>query len=160
MHLLQVVLLTAWCFQPVCNSVIPWCLILLPTNSSPLVCMTVNFPLRNTKATPRGDFLLIRKQYCRLSCSTTRHAGAKEKKMFSSYSFLSATLDGDEWSLRPHFTPGTNWIGGWVGLRECLCTEARGKVLCLCRRSNPGRQRVVKTPFWLRYPSSNWKWPK
>jgi hypothetical protein len=106
--------------------------------------MTVNFPLHNTKATPRGDFLLIRKQYCRLSCSTTRHAGAKEKKMFSSYSFLSATLDGDEWSLRPHFTPGTNWIGGWVGLRECLCTEARGKVLCLCRRSNPDRPCVVR----------------
>jgi hypothetical protein len=36
-------------------------------------------------------------------------------------------------------TPGTYWIGGWVGLRAGLDTEARGKILCLCRGSNPGR---------------------
>jgi hypothetical protein len=45
---------------------------------------------------------------------------------------------------QPYFTlgertPGTNWIGGWVGLRAGLDTEARGKILFLFRRWNPGR---------------------
>jgi hypothetical protein len=35
---------TAWCFQSVCNSVTPWCVILLSTNSSTLVHPPVNFP--------------------------------------------------------------------------------------------------------------------
>jgi hypothetical protein len=37
-------LLTAWCFQSVCNSVTPWCVILFSTNSSPLVHPPVHFP--------------------------------------------------------------------------------------------------------------------
>jgi hypothetical protein len=32
---------------------------------------------------------------------------------------------------------GTRWIGGWVGLRAFLDTDARGKIICLCRGSNP-----------------------
>jgi hypothetical protein len=32
-------------------------------------------------------------------------------------------------------SPGTNWIGGWVGLRAGLDTKARGKILC--QGSNP-----------------------
>jgi hypothetical protein len=36
-------------------------------------------------------------------------------------------------------TPGTHWVGGWVGLRAGLDTEARGKILCVCRGSNSGR---------------------
>jgi hypothetical protein len=32
---------------------------------------------------------------------------------------------------------GTHCTGGWVGLRAGLDTEARGKILCLCRGSNP-----------------------
>jgi hypothetical protein len=39
---------------------------------------------------------------------------------------------------RPRFTPGTHWTGGWVGTRAGLYTEARGKILCLCRGSNLG----------------------
>jgi hypothetical protein len=35
--------------------------------------------------------------------------------------------------------PGTCWIGGWVGLRAGLDTEARGKILYLCRGWNPSR---------------------
>jgi hypothetical protein len=35
---------TARCFQSVCNSVTPWCVILFSTNSSSLVHPTVNFP--------------------------------------------------------------------------------------------------------------------
>jgi hypothetical protein len=36
--------------------------------------------------------------------------------------FLTLALYGDEWSLsRPgRFTPGTHWIGGWVGPRASL----------------------------------------
>jgi hypothetical protein len=60
---------------------------------------------------------------------------------------------------RPRFyswerTPGTQWIGGWVGLRPGLDTEARGKILCLCRGSNPGRPFCSQTIYWLSYPSS------
>jgi hypothetical protein len=36
-------------------------------------------------------------------------------------------------------TSSTHWIGGWVGLRASLDTEARGKILYLCRGSNPVR---------------------
>jgi hypothetical protein len=41
--------------------------------------------------------------------------------------------------------PGICWIGGWVGLRAGLDTEARWKVLCLCRESNSGRQMLSQT---------------
>jgi len=34
---------------------------------------------------------------------------------------------------------GSHWIGGWVGLRAGLDTEASGKILCLYRGSNPDR---------------------
>jgi hypothetical protein len=34
-------------------------------------------------------------------------------------------------------TPGTHCTGGWVGLRAGLDTEARGKIRCPCRGSNP-----------------------
>jgi hypothetical protein len=36
--------------------------------------------------------------------------------------FLTSTLVGGEWSAsRPRrFTPGTHWIGGWVGPRAGL----------------------------------------
>jgi hypothetical protein len=36
-------------------------------------------------------------------------------------------------------TPGTHYTGGWVGPRAGLDTEVRGKILCLCRGSNPVR---------------------
>jgi hypothetical protein len=42
---------------------------------------------------------------------------------------------------------GTHCTGGWVGPRAGLDTEARGKILCLCRESNPDRpvvQSVVR----------------
>jgi hypothetical protein len=29
-------------------------------------------------------------------------------------------------------TLSTHWIGGWVGLRAGLDTEARERILCLC----------------------------
>jgi hypothetical protein len=36
-------------------------------------------------------------------------------------------------------TPGTHCTGGWVGPRAGLDTEAKRKILCLCRGSNSGR---------------------
>jgi hypothetical protein len=35
--------------------------------------------------------------------------------------------------------PGTHCTGGWVGPRDGLDTEARGKILCPRRESNPDR---------------------
>jgi hypothetical protein len=48
----------AWCFQSVCSSVTPWCVILFCTNSSPLVHLTVNFPPEphQTPPPPAGTF--------------------------------------------------------------------------------------------------------
>jgi hypothetical protein len=77
------------------------------------------------------------------------------ERKYSSYSFLTSALDGGEWSAsRPGraFTPGertlgTHRTGGWVGPRAGLDTEARGKILCPCRGSNPNRtvvQSVVR----------------
>jgi hypothetical protein len=80
------------------------------------------------------------------SSPATRHDGAWGERRYSSYSFLTSALDGGEWSAsRPgraltrgkgpgERTPGT---GGWVGLKAGLDTEARGKILCPCRGSNP-----------------------
>jgi hypothetical protein len=41
-----------------------------------------------------------------------------------------------------------------VGLRAGLGTEARGKVLCLCRRSNLGRPVCSQTLYCVSYPAS------
>jgi hypothetical protein len=45
------------------------------------------------------------------------------------------------------WTPGTHWIGYWVGLRAGLDTEARWKVLCLCLGSHPGCPMCSQTLF-------------
>jgi hypothetical protein len=60
---------------------------------------------------------------------------------------------------RPRFapgerTPGTHCIGGWVGPRAGLDAEARRKILCLCRGSNPGRPVRSQTLYWLSYTGS------
>jgi hypothetical protein len=76
--------------------------------------------------------------------STEAHLGDRR---YSSYSFLTSALEGGEWSAsRPGRTlppgkepPGTHCTGGWVGPRAGLDAEVRGKILCLCRGSNPGR---------------------
>jgi hypothetical protein len=63
---------------------------------------------------------------------------------YSSYSFLTLALDGvsGQWqvpaALYPRGkTPDVHWIVGWVGLKAVLDKEAKGKVICLCRGSNP-----------------------
>jgi hypothetical protein len=80
-----------------------------------------------------------------ISCPATAMQAPRGEK-YNSYSFLISALDGGEWSasrpgraLPPGNDPGINCTGGWVGLRAGLDTEVRGKILCLCRGSNPGR---------------------
>jgi hypothetical protein len=76
----------------------------------------------------------------------THHGGAWGERRYSSYSFTTSALDGWVVSItpRPRFTPGertpsTHCTGGWVGPRASLDTEARGKILCPRRGSNPDR---------------------
>jgi hypothetical protein len=68
------------------------------------------------------------------------------ERRYSSYSFTISALDGVSSqcyapaALCPgERTPGTHCTGGWVGPRAGLDTEDRGKILCLCRESNPDR---------------------
>jgi hypothetical protein len=85
----------------------------------------------------------------------------QENRMYSSYSFLTSALDGDDWSvscpghaLPPGKDPSTHWIRGWVGVRAGLNTEARGKILCLCQGSNPSPPVYSQTIYILSYSSS------
>jgi hypothetical protein len=81
-----------------------------------------------------------------------RCRGGEEVRRHSSYSFTTSTLDGGEWSvsrLGRAFPPGertsgTHWIGGWVGLRAALDTEARGKIPSFYRGSYPSHL-VIKS---------------
>jgi hypothetical protein len=68
------------------------------------------------------------------------------KRRYSSFSFTISALDGGEWSAsRPGraLPPGKGLPvpivqdDGWVS--ELVWTRARGKILCLCRRSILGR---------------------
>jgi hypothetical protein len=95
------------------------------------------------------EFQQLEPQYIKKGKAVPLHAmealGGERK--YSSYSFTTSALDGGEWSAsRPgraftpgERTPGTHCTGGWVGPRAGLDTEARGKILCLCRESNPDR---------------------
>jgi hypothetical protein len=82
----------------------------------------------------------------KIKLSRYSNAGAKKERSYGLYSFLASTLD--EVSSQRHATPalylrgktpGTHWIGGWLGLRAGPDTEVREKILCLYQGSNPGR---------------------
>jgi hypothetical protein len=84
----------------------------------------------------------------------------------SCYSFLTSVLDGVSGQrhapvmLYPRErTLGTHCTGGWVGLRAGLDTEDRGKILRLCRGSNPGRSVCSQTvvPQYADYRTFTWK---
>jgi hypothetical protein len=83
---------------------------------------------------------------CEESSPATRHGAAWGERRYSSYSFTTSVLDGvsGQRHAPPRFTPGerTHGIhctGGWVGPRAGLDSEARGKILCPRRGSNPDR---------------------
>jgi hypothetical protein len=64
------------------------------------------------------------------------------ERRYSSYSFLTSTLDGlsGQRHVPAALCPGKRTSGGgWVGLRAGLDTEVRGKILCPYRGSNPDR---------------------
>jgi hypothetical protein len=72
---------------------------------------------------------------CKMQSHNTRIEAQGERR-YSSYSFWTSAVDGVSCqrhasaALYPQGkTPGTHWIGGWVGLRVGLDTGARGKVL-------------------------------
>jgi hypothetical protein len=54
---------------------------------------------------------------------------------------LTSAIDENEWSLsRPgSFTPGNNWVGGWVGHRAISMRRRREINRCSCQESNLGR---------------------
>jgi hypothetical protein len=89
-------------------------------------------------------------------CPTNRHADAKGERRYSSFSFLTSALDGGEWSASFH---GRTLLSGedpWYPLIRGLDTEAREKILCLCRGLNHVRSVCSQTLYWLRYPSSEY----
>jgi hypothetical protein len=45
-------------------------------------------------------------------------------------------------------TPGTHWTGYWVGPTAGLDAEARRKILCLCRGSNPDWVMYLTMSLW------------
>jgi hypothetical protein len=53
-------------------------------------------------------------------------------------------------------TPGTHWIGGWVGLRAGLDVGARREILCPCQESNSDRPARSQTLYCLSYHGSRW----
>jgi hypothetical protein len=81
---------------------------------------------------------------------------------YSCYSFLASAPDGVSSQPRTpaalcpredaERTSGTHWVGGWVGLRAGLDTEARGEILYLCRESNAVRPGYSQALYWLSYP--------
>jgi hypothetical protein len=97
--------------------------------------------------------LIIRQEtYYKSTAVLLHNAGIKGKRSYSSYFFLTSTLDGVSGLRhtpaalnRRGKDPGTHCTGGWVGPRAGLDTEARGKILCLCRGSNPSRSVCIQT---------------
>jgi hypothetical protein len=80
------------------------------------------------------------------SSPTTHLWRRRGERIYSSYSFTTSVLDGDEWSvlrpvraLPPEKGPRYHWTGGWVGPRAGLETEVTGKILSPLRGSNPDR---------------------
>jgi len=60
------------------------------------------------------------------------------------HTFLTLTLHGGEWSVSRSgrftprdTTPGTHWIGSWVGPRAGLAAVVKRKIPIPCQDSNP-----------------------
>jgi hypothetical protein len=85
-----------------------------------------------------------------------RHEGVLGEWKYSSTHSLTSALNGDEWSAsRPdHFTPrertpGTHWIGGWVGSRAVLHAMVTRKIPS--RRREPNPRTPIVQPVAQRY---------
>jgi hypothetical protein len=66
----------------------------------------------------------------------------RQGEMYSFYLFLTLIVDGvsGQCHAAAALYSGNHWIAGWVDLRGGLDTEGRGKIVCPCRGSNPGRR--------------------
>jgi hypothetical protein len=62
----------------------------------------------------------------------------RESDPLCNYQHLKKDSASCSWFFIRERTPGTHWIGGWMGLKAGVDTEARRKMLCLCWGSNPG----------------------
>jgi hypothetical protein len=90
--------------------------------------------------------------------SIEAHVG--ERRYSPSHS-LTTALEGGEWlagrpgRIYPREDPRYPLYRrlGWP--RAGLDAETRGKILCLCRGSNPGRPARGQTLCWLSYPAHN-----
>jgi hypothetical protein len=96
---------------------------------------------------------------------TKRRVGASEERRYSSYSFTTSALDGvsdQRYSPYRGLAPGKRHsvaiVGGWMGPRVGLDTEARGKILSPLPGIEPqsaGRPAHSQTLYWLSYPADN-----
>jgi hypothetical protein len=69
------------------------------------------------------------------SKTAPRHEGVLGEWRYSSTYSLTSTLDGGKWSASCHGrftprerTPGTHWIGGWLGTRAGLDAMVKRKI--------------------------------
>jgi hypothetical protein len=76
--------------------------------------------------------------------SAPHHEGVLGEWKYSSTHSLTSALEGGEWSAsRPgrftprEGTPGTHWIGGWVGPRAVLDVVVKRKIPNPCQELNP-----------------------
>jgi hypothetical protein len=81
--------------------------------------------------------------------------------MYTSAHLSISALDGGDLSAsRPgrftakERTPGTYWIGGWVGLTTGQDAVAKRKYPCIYRESNPGRPARSLVTILTQLPSS------
>jgi hypothetical protein len=98
--------------------------------------------------------ILYLSKQVKLSCY--RHAGAEGERKCRAYSFLPWALEWGEWStsrpscaLPPGKDPQYALDRRLGGPQSCSEYRARGKILCLCRGSNPSRPVCSRTPYWL-----------
>jgi hypothetical protein len=85
-----------------------------------------------------------------------RHMGGEEVQLLlilnigSRWGWVVSTTPRPRFTPRER-TPGTNWVGGWVGPRAGLDAGARIKVLYPCQGSNPDRPACSQTLHRLSY---------
>jgi hypothetical protein len=91
-----------------------------------------------------------------------RHESVLGKWSYSSTHSLTLALDGGEWlascpgSFTPkERTPGTHWIGGWVGPRDVLDAVVKRKIPPSppgIEPYNPNRKALSPALYLLNYP--------
>jgi hypothetical protein len=115
----------------------------------------------NTGEGSRNRYSIVSTELTQSKDAPLCHEGAKGERKYSSYSFFTSILDGVSGQLHASAalylrerTHDTHWKEvGWAPTAG-LDTEARGKILRLCRELNLGRPVCSQTLYWLSWPSS------